>query len=171
MPVDVQIAVDHDQFQDTEAALSRQISECAEIVIRYAAQHTWDKTARAATATDPDVCIRLVDAEESRQLNSAYRGKDKPTNVLSFPAALDEQTIAATQLELLGDIVICKSVVEAEALQQNKRFDDHLAHMVIHGLLHLYGYDHENEADAQQMESIEREILDHFGVDDPYQDI
>jgi probable rRNA maturation factor len=169
MPVDVQIAVDHDQLQGCGASLIERITQFADAVIGYAAQPATQKS--AAGRVDPEVCIRVVNAEESRQLNATYRGKEKPTNVLSFPAQLDEQTIRHTELELLGDIVICSTVVADEAEQQNKRFTDHLAHMVIHGMLHLYGYDHQNENDAQQMEAIEREILDHFGVDDPYQEL
>jgi len=126
---------------------------------------------KAPRFVDPEICIRVVDENESQQLNALYRGKDKPTNVLSFPAQLDAQTLEQTRLELLGDIVICAGVIAQEAREQGKSLLDHFAHMVVHGMLHLYGYDHENRAAADEMESIEREILDRFGVNDPYQQI
>ena len=199
MPVDVQIAVAHDQIRDVdgwlgqsataqnleqktkqikaeqledekENRLSAQIEAWAQAVV------TREKALACSAAKtpgfkDPEVCIRVVDEKESQQLNATYRGKDKPTNVLSFPAALDAQMLEQTQLELLGDIVICASVIAAEAREQGKSLSDHFAHMVVHGMLHLYGYDHETRAAADEMESIEREILDRFGVNDPYQEI
>ena len=115
-----------------------------------------------------DVCVRFVDEAESRQLNDRYRGKNKATNVLSFPADLPDDYPGE---RVLGDIVICTAVVAAEAMDQSKVFTDHLAHMVVHGMLHLYGYDHEADAAARrQMEGLEREILDRLGIDDPYRE-
>ncbi len=111
-----------------------------------------------------EVCVRVVDAEESRALNSQYRGKDKPTNVLSFPAEL-----ALDGVRLLGDLAICAPVVACEAREQGKSLQDHYAHMLVHGLLHLCGYDHEAEADAAAMESLEVELLALFDIRDPYQ--
>ncbi len=113
---------------------------------------------------DHDVCVRLVDAEESRTLNRQYRGKDKPTNVLSFPAEL-----TLDGLNLLGDLAICAPVVACEAREQGKTSQDHYAHMLVHGLLHLCGYDHEAEADAAAMESLEVELLALLDIRDPYQ--
>jgi len=113
-----------------------------------------------------DVCIRLVDEEESRGLNRDYRGIDKSTNVLSFPADL---TLPEGEGKILGDIVICDPVVRREAGAQGKPTGEHYAHMVIHGMLHLYGYDHEETAEADVMEDIEREILGRLGIADPYQ--
>ncbi len=110
-----------------------------------------------------EVCVRIVEADESRTLNERYRGKDKPTNVLSFPADLPAETIP-----LLGDLVICAPVVIEEARQQSKQVDDHYTHMLVHGLLHLGGYDHEEEQQAQQMEALEVALLAEFGVEDPY---
>lgn len=111
----------------------------------------------------PDLCIRVVDGEESRDLNARYRGYDKPTNVLSFPA-----DVALPGGKLLGDIVICAPVVGAEAAEQGKAPEDHFAHMVVHGVLHLSGYDHEQAGEAELMEAIERKILGRVGIADPY---
>ena len=110
------------------------------------------------------VVIRLVDSDESRQLNRDYRGVDKPTNVLSFPF---EAPIEIAD-EFLGDMIICAPVVEQEALQQNKPLKAHWAHMVAHGMLHLQGYDHQDDQQAEQMERLESEILATLGFPDPY---
>lgn len=111
-----------------------------------------------------EACIRIVDAAESEALNRSYRGKNQPTNVLSFPAELDIPGV-----DVLGDIVICAPVVIAEAAEQAKTVHDHFAHMVVHGMCHLHGYDHEQEEEAQVMESLEVEVLAGFGITDPYQ--
>lgn len=124
----------------------------------------------AATAERGEACsvyLRIVDPDESQQLNTQYRDKPSPTNVLSFPldAPLEDGT------RLLGDLVICADVVAAEAVQQHKRAADHWAHLLIHGTLHLLGYDHVEEADAEQMEHLERNLLAQFGISDPYQPV
>jgi probable rRNA maturation factor len=111
-----------------------------------------------------EVTIRLVDAAESHTLNAAYRGKAAPTNVLSFPADLD----LPLDIPLLGDLVICLPVVQAEAQDQQKTETAHLAHLTIHGLLHLHGYDHETDADASDMETLEIGILEKLGYANPY---
>jgi len=111
-----------------------------------------------------ELTIRLVEIEESQQLNQQYRDKDKPTNVLSFPFEVPE----GIELDLLGDLVICTSVVEQEAKQQNKILHAHWAHLVIHGCLHLLGYDHINEQDAEEMESLEIQLLSNLNISDPY---
>lgn len=108
--------------------------------------------------------IRIVDQAESHQLNKAFRHIDKPTNVLSFPA--DESDYL--EYDHLGDLVICASVVEDEAVQQQKDPVAHWAHMVVHGMLHLQGYDHISDQDAEQMESLEIEILARLGHTNPY---
>ena len=110
------------------------------------------------------VVIRLVDLDESRQLNNDYRGVDKPTNVLSFPF----ETPAEIADETLGDVIICAPVVEQEARQQNKPLKAHWAHLVTHGMLHLQGYDHQNDQQADEMERLEGEILATLGFPDPY---
>jgi probable rRNA maturation factor len=113
------------------------------------------------------VCIRIVGAAASRRLNAGYRGKDKPTNVLSFPAAPVERELGGS----LGDLVICAPVVAAEAREQCKARAEHWAHMVVHGMLHLHGYDHETARQARVMEGLEVEILRGFGYQDPYRPV
>ena len=109
--------------------------------------------------------LRMVDRDEARALNRAYRGRDYATNVLSFPA--DEGIPEEPQL---GDIIICAPVVRDEAAAQNKPLRAHWAHMVVHGTLHLLGYDHEQDDEAERMEAREREILRRLGFADPYQE-
>ena len=111
-----------------------------------------------------ELLIRLVDEEESRQLNAQYRHLDKPTNVLSFPADIPLEI----ELPLLGDIVICAPLVSLQAAQQGKSLDAHWAHLTIHGVLHLLGYDHQDDAQAEKMESLETDLLDQLGFPDPY---
>ncbi len=111
-----------------------------------------------------ELTIRLVDIDESQQLNAQYRGKNKPTNVLSFPFEAPK----GIELNLLGDLVICADIVETEAQQQTKAINAHWAHMVVHGCLHLLGYDHINDLDAEQMEALEIDILTKLGFNNPY---
>ena len=113
---------------------------------------------------EPELTIRLTDEEESQALNSEYRGKDKPTNVLSFPFEMPP----GIPLELLGDLIICVGVVEQEAQEQAKTTEAHWAHMVIHGCLHLLGYDHIKDDEAEEMEALERDLLASLGYPDPY---
>jgi probable rRNA maturation factor len=108
--------------------------------------------------------VRVVGPAESRRLNRAYRGKDKPTNVLSFPASREEHELCGS----LGDLVVCAAVVAAEARDQGKERAAHWAHMVVHGVLHLHGYDHERPRAARAMERLEVEILGGFGYQNPY---
>ncbi len=114
-----------------------------------------------------ELSIRLVDSEESAELNSSYRGKSGPTNVLSFPF----ESPVPMEPRLLGDLVICVPVVEREALEQNKKLNDHWAHLVVHGCLHLLGYDHIDDEEAEEMEALEISILDTLDIDNPYQEI
>lgn len=114
----------------------------------------------AACAGDAQVTVRFVDAEEGRSLNAAYRHKDYATNVLSFPYE---------EAPVVGDLVVCLPVVLKEALAQGKAADAHFAHLIVHGMLHLQGYDHETgPEDAERMEQKEREILARLGYPDPY---
>ena len=113
---------------------------------------------------EPELTIRLTDDEESQALNSEYRGKDKPTNVLSFPFEMPP----GIPLELLGDLIICVGVVEQEAKEQEKTTEAHWAHMVIHGCLHLLGYDHIKDDEAEEMEALERDLMASLGYPDPY---
>ena len=121
---------------------------------------TLEDTAR----TDAEISVRLVDRNEMARLNHDYRGKVGATNVLSFPAELP----AELRQPLLGDIVICAPVVREEAAQQGKALDAHWAHMAVHGTLHLLGYDHIDDADAQVMEAREGVILSRLQYDCPY---
>ncbi|NOH81361.1 rRNA maturation RNase YbeY [Vibrio sp. RE86] len=113
---------------------------------------------------DAELTVRLVDEQESHQLNHEYRGKDKPTNVLSFPF----EAPPGMEINLLGDLIICRQVVEREAVEQNKPLMAHWAHMVVHGSLHLLGYDHIEDDEAEEMESLETEIMQDMGFEDPY---
>jgi probable rRNA maturation factor len=106
----------------------------------------------------------LVDEPESRALNERYRGKDRPTNVLSFPAELPEEL----DIPLLGDIVICAPLVAEEASSQGKPVEAHWAHLVVHGVLHLLGHDHQLESEAREMEALEVELLASLGFPNPY---
>ncbi len=124
----------------------------------------WVETVLKDQKVEGEVCIRIVDAEESQALNSEYRGKDKPTNVLSFPFEVPP----GVPVTLLGDLVICAEVVTQEAEEQQKAPADHWTHMVVHGTLHLLGFDHINDDDAEEMEALERTLLARLNIADPY---
>jgi len=116
-------------------------------------------------AFEGEVTFRLVTVEEMQGLNKQYRAKDKPTNVLSFP--FDEQDLP---LKILGDIVLCAPVIQQEAQEQNKKNNAHWAHMVVHGLLHLLHYDHQESYAANEMEHLETEMMRELGFPPPYED-
>lgn len=122
-----------------------------------------------ATDKPVNVGIRIVDELESAQLNNEYRGKDYATNVLSFSSELPQAVLAELDEIPIGDLAICASVVVREAIEQDKSPQAHWAHMVVHGLLHLNGYDHEDDQDAAEMEALERKILATLDIPDPYQ--
>lgn len=130
----------------------------------------WAVCALRGRLREADLAIRIVDEPEGRALNRHYRGKDYATNVLSFPAELPEGLPADFHMPLLGDLVICAPVVAREAREQGKPCNAHYAHLTVHGTLHLLGWDHENDRDAEAMEQLEREILAGLGITDPYQD-
>lgn len=125
----------------------------------------WAQAALQESQPDAELSVRIVDHEESQSLNAQYRHKDKPTNVLSFPAELPD----GVDVPLLGDLVICAPVVASEAQEQGKSINAHWAHMVVHGTLHLLGYDHIDDAEAEIMESLETEILCQLGYPAPYE--
>ena len=149
--VEVQQACDHDTIPTTEI-VDAWVSRAVEA---------------AGAPHDVEVSVRIVDGDEIRALNRDYREKDKVTNVLSFPAGPlaglpDDVPV------LLGDIVVCASVVENEAAEQGKAVGDHWAHMLVHGTLHLLGFDHEDDAGAAEMETLETRVLTEHGLPDPY---
>jgi len=140
------------------------------------AQAAWQGDLNA----EPELSLRIVSAAESQQLNNDYRGKNTPTNVLSFPMEMDEELSAVLEEHgteegvfsagnILGDLAICAEVVEREAKQQNKTLEAHWAHMLVHGMLHLQGYDHIENAQAEEMEALETGIMRELGFSDPYQ--
>ena len=146
-----------------------------EVAVRYATRRPWApasvslrcwaEAAASSARAHGELAIRVVGSAEGRRLNRGYRGKDKATNVLSFvpgpvPARIEKP---------LGDLVICAPVVAREAKEQGKSLRAHWAHMVVHGVLHLAGHDHEQDVEAQAMESLERRILDRLGFPDPYE--
>jgi len=124
--------------------------------------------------TDPEceVTIRVVDEAESQALNHQFRHKDKPTNVLSFPFEPPEEIASslAEEYSFLGDMILCAPIVEKEAIEQNKPVLSHWAHLVVHGSLHLQGFDHIEDQEAEEMEGLEVNILKTLGFSDPYQD-
>ncbi len=129
-----------------------------------AAFQRWLEAAVTPFQPESEVTIRLVDEAESHELNLTYRGKDKPTNVLSFPF----EAPPGIELPLLGDLIICRQVVEQEANEQGKSVEAHWAHVVVHGTLHLLGYDHTEDDEAEEMEALETEIMLALGYPDPY---
>jgi len=151
MSLELQIASESSSLPDSEqlsewVELATQQRECAEVI------------------------VRLVDDTESAELNQTYRQKKGPTNVLSFPFERpDGLPSEALEEDILGDIVICAPLVEKEAAEQEKALQSHWAHMVIHGCLHLQGYDHIDENDRVVMEALEVQLLDSIGINNPYE--
>lgn len=160
----------------------RIVASTTEIEVQYAVARagiphpaslrSWAQAAVAAARTGRrsrarSVTLRIVAAAEGRKLNRQWRGKDKPTNVLSFPSG--EPMAPGDDARSLGDIVICAPIIRREAAEQGKAVRAHWAHMVVHGVLHLLGYDHESERDAVVMEALERTLLARVGFPDPYQ--
>ena len=127
---------------------------------------TWVDQALSDYEQDTEIVIRIVDEQESAALNAQFRQKQGSTNILSFPFEVP----GSIELNLLGDLVICAPVVENEALQQNKRLFDHWAHIVVHGTLHLMGYDHQQDRQAEQMEEKEIKILEKMFINNPYRE-
>ena len=147
-------------FQANELPLKRgQIKKQIETTLRH-----------VGFDVECEIGIACVDLAESHELNLQYREKDKPTNVLSFPSDIPEEMLNLLDAEPLGDLVICIPVVLQEASEQQKTPIDHFTHLLVHGVLHLLGYDHEtSEAEAEEMEALEIEILKKLGIDNPYQ--
>jgi len=127
---------------------------------------TWVDTVLKDPSQDSEIVIRIVDKEEMIQFNEQYRNKKGATNILSFPFEAPE----GVESDLLGDLLVCAAVVEAEAAEQNKELEHHWAHMIVHGVLHLIGYDHINDEDAEEMEALEIKILKTIKIDNPYEE-
>ena len=146
-------------FQATELVLKRGgIKKVVETTLRF-----------IGTQSDCEMGIACVDNAESHKLNLEYRHKDKPTNVLSFPSDLPDEMAQILDTFPIGDLVICIPVVLQEAIEQQKTPIEHFTHMLVHGTLHLMGYDHEtSEEDAEEMEALEIEILNKLGFENPY---
>lgn len=149
-----------------------------DVAINYAVPRTgipaavsfrkWVAAALDSRIREADLAIRIVGDKEGRSLNNHYRGKDYATNVLSFPAERPEGLPAGVKLPLLGDLVICAPVVAREAREQKKPLVAHYAHLTVHGALHLLGWDHGDDREAECMEQLERDILATLGITDPY---
>lgn len=150
----------------TAPIVDRQLATMGEGLPEQADLESWVSAVLAhfSLETRHEVTVRFVDAEESQALNRDYRGRDKPTNVLSFPF----EGPPGIPLPLLGDLVLCHPLVEREAREQRKRLEEHYAHLVIHGMLHLLGHDHVEDEEAEAMEQLERDILAEFAIADPY---
>jgi len=151
-------------MNDPHHAVDVQYALTAEGIPEEDAIRQWVLLALPEQNKDSELTVRVVDEAEMTALNRQFRGKDGATNVLSFPY----EAVGGMASGLLGDVVICAPVVASEAIAQNKPLLAHWAHMVIHGVLHLLGYDHHNEEDAQQMEAREAELLASLGYVNPY---
>ncbi|OOF65791.1 rRNA maturation RNase YbeY [Rodentibacter sp. Ppn85] len=145
--IDLQIATENTQGLPTESQITQ-----------------WATVAVQPESDNVEMTVRIVDEAESHKLNLIYRRKDRPTNVLSFPFDCPDEV----ELPLLGDLVICRQVVEREAIEQEKPLMAHWAHMVVHGSLHLLGYDHIEDEEAEEMEHLETQIMQNLGFADPY---
>ncbi len=155
----------------TVIAIDIQMASTVDSVPDEKAIQAWldDVVESAGDGTNREISVRIVDEEEGRALNNQYRQQDKATNVLSFPAVgADEVGLPPELSQALGDIVICGPVVEREAVEQNKEIASHWAHLLVHGALHLLGYDHETDEEADVMEELETRILATRGIADPY---
>jgi len=143
---------------EIQAILSSTAQPCQEKIQR------WVDAALADLNRDTEIVVRIVDEQESATLNKQYRHKIGPTNILSFPVEIPE----GVELNLLGDLVICAPLLEIEALEQNKPLMNHWAHIIIHGVLHLLGYDHIDNDEAEIMENKEIKILTTLNIENPY---
>ncbi len=159
--LDIQIAVEADGWPE-EAKLESVSGH----VLKAAAAFLKAEEKQPFPATPPEVSLVFSDDAQVRAINAEWRGQDKPTNVLSFPAF--PLAPGGKPGPMLGDIVIARETVEREAADLDKSFDDHLTHLMVHGFLHLFGYDHMNSEEAERMESIETRILASLGLSDPY---
>lgn len=151
----IDIEIDDDRWVETDAAIQSVIHRAANAALTA-----------AGFKDEADLVILLCDDAEMRRLNKEYRFKDKATNVLSFPAPASMSLKGV--MEHLGDLALGFETCRQESVSQNKRFADHVSHLIVHGCLHLLGFDHENDQDAEEMEALERNILAEIGIADPY---
>jgi probable rRNA maturation factor len=163
----IEIALEADEEWDSSSSWERLARRSAEAAIAESAFPELAESNRAV-----EVSVTLTGNEQVRALNSRWRGKDKPTNVLSFPMA-DELDFARANVDgpelLLGDVILARGVCEDEAAKKGVRFEDHAAHLLVHGTLHLLGYDHGNDAAAADMEAREVRALKRLGIANPYE--
>ncbi|MNY07580.1 Endoribonuclease YbeY [compost metagenome] len=148
-----------------QVELDLQLATAAANLPSEAQLRQWCELALRQRSAPSELTIRIVDEAEGRELNLTWRGKDYATNVLSFPADIPEGLL---DIPLLGDLVICAQVVAREAGEQGKSLDAHWAHLTLHGCLHLLGYDHIDDDEAEEMEALERQLLAELGYPDPY---
>lgn len=160
--VAVSVIVEHDAWRDALADPMPLLQRAAGAALVQA------RRARRTRSSSPSVAVALIDDRAMRKLNRTYRGKDKPTNVLSFPAG--ESTEGKSKSRPIGDVAIALGTVKREAKAQGKTVGDHVTHLMVHAVLHLLGYDHESDPDAEEMEALERKALATLGIADPYGD-
>ena len=164
MALKVQLRIENGQWKDD-------LPEAAKIVKKAAAE-AWKKGNKGdleIPVKQAEVSVLLTDDQTVHQLNKNYRNMDRPTNVLSF-AALDDESEPVVDPMLLGDIVVAFETTKREAAEQNCSFADHLFHLIVHGMLHLIGYDHIEDWEAEEMEALEIKILSDNGIGNPYED-
>ncbi|MFN3635530.1 MAG: rRNA maturation RNase YbeY [Rhizobium rhizophilum] len=159
--LDIQIAVEADGWEDETA-----LEALATRVLRAAESHIAASEGQPFPKQPTEVSLVFADDEMIREINAEWRDKDKPTNVLSFPAY--PLTPGKMPGPMLGDIIIARETVEREAVDLEKSFEEHLTHLMVHGFLHLFGYDHIETDDAEKMEALETRILAILGLSDPY---
>jgi probable rRNA maturation factor len=163
----LEIALDADEEWDSSRSWEKLVRNAAEAAIAESAYPELAKTSRRV-----EISVTLTGDDQVCALNAKWRGKDKPTNVLSFPMANEQDfsiaSVAAAEL-LLGDIVIAHGVCEAEAADKGVALEDHIMHLMVHGTLHLLGYDHEHDKQAEDMEAREVRALERLGIANPYE--
>jgi probable rRNA maturation factor len=163
--VSVSVIIAHDAWRDAVADPLPLLRRAAGAALAQA-RRTRRSRSSASPSAAPSVAVALIDDRAMRKLNHTYRGKDKPTNVLSFPAGEAPEEKGKTRP--LGDVAIALGTVKREAKAQGKTVGDHLTHLMVHAVLHLLGYDHESDPDAEEMEALERKALATLGIADPY---
>jgi probable rRNA maturation factor len=159
--LDIQISVEEGDWPSEETLQAQ-----AERVLGAAATYLHEVDGQPFPKVPPELSLVFTDDASIREINAEWRSQDKPTNVLSFPAFPLQP--GGMPGPMLGDIIIARETVEREAIELEKSFDEHLTHLMVHGLLHLFGYDHMNNAEAEIMEGLETRILAGLGLSDPY---